>query len=175
MNTKPVWNPDIISGSITLGKNIDVWNKTNGKCCYCGKQTLKLYRNRKENRSNPLRATIEHIKPKSRGGTYALKNLTIACSECNGLRGNKTLKTFRKHFGREFSYVGLVVGKITHCPVCKDVELAMSIQPMKNDKGEIRLRPLKKPFLCCALVACRRIVNTETGDVWNDGKLEIRG
>jgi len=63
---------------------------------------------------------------------------------------------------------------LTKCPSCK-AQLATSIQPLKNDKGEIRLRPLKRPFLCCTQLACRRIVNTVTGDVWHNNKLETKG
>jgi len=104
---KGIWNPDIISGQFSLSKNIKVWNKTDGKCCYCGVQTLKLYLNRKANRNNPQLATIEHVKPRSTGGTNAVENLFIACKPCNVKKGNKRLKIFRKIFGKSFYYKGL--------------------------------------------------------------------
>ena len=31
--------------------------------------------------------TIEHLIPRSRGGTYRMSNLRLACSSCNYLRG----------------------------------------------------------------------------------------
>lgn len=46
-------------------------------CCWCKRFLLH----------NEL--TIEHIIPKSMGGTNALENLRCACSQCNRKRGNK--------------------------------------------------------------------------------------
>ncbi|NMG83710.1 MAG: HNH endonuclease, partial [Methanosarcinales archaeon] len=43
--------------------------KFNRKCAYCGKKDVPL--------------EIEHIIPKSRGGSDRVSNLTIACHECN--------------------------------------------------------------------------------------------
>lgn len=169
------WNPDRITGAFTLTKNRKIWAKTKGRCCYCGIQTLKVSPEKRKYKHIPSLATIEHVIPKHCGGTNAGENLLIACNKCNTRRGHLPLREFKKIIGKDFYYKELLIDKITHCPVCKDVELAMSIQPMKNDKGELRLRPLKKPFLRCALLACRRIINTENGDVWNETKLEIRG
>ncbi len=50
------------------------------KCAYCGKKNVSL--------------EIEHIIPKSRGGTNSVSNLTIACHECNQKKGNKTATEF---------------------------------------------------------------------------------
>lgn len=50
------------------------------KCVYCGKTDIPL--------------EIEHIIPKSRGGTNRIDNLTIACRNCNQEKGNKTATEF---------------------------------------------------------------------------------
>jgi 5-methylcytosine-specific restriction endonuclease McrA len=50
------------------------------KCVYCQKSGLPL--------------EIEHIIPKSRGGSNRVSNLTIACSKCNLKKGNKTATEF---------------------------------------------------------------------------------
>lgn len=50
------------------------------KCAYCGKENVPL--------------EIEHIVPRSRGGSNRVDNLTIACHECNQKKGNKTAKEF---------------------------------------------------------------------------------
>jgi len=50
------------------------------KCAYCGKSNLPLQ--------------VEHIIPKSRGGTNSLTNLTIACEKCNQKKDNKTASEF---------------------------------------------------------------------------------
>jgi len=54
--------------------------KFSRKCVYCGKQNVPL--------------EIEHIIPKSRGGTNRVDNLTISCHECNYKKGNMTAEEF---------------------------------------------------------------------------------
>lgn len=50
------------------------------KCAYCGKADVPLQ--------------IEHIIPKSRGGSNRLGNLTVACQPCNQKKGNQTAAEF---------------------------------------------------------------------------------
>lgn len=57
--------------------------KFNRKCIYCGKEHIPL--------------EIEHIIPKSRGGSNRIDNLGIACYECNQKKGNKTAEEFGYH------------------------------------------------------------------------------
>ena len=54
--------------------------KFNRKCAYCGKKDVPL--------------EIEHIIPKSRGGSDRVSNLTIACHECNQSKGSQTAEEF---------------------------------------------------------------------------------
>ncbi len=54
--------------------------KFNRKCAYCGKKDVPL--------------EIEHIVPKSRGGSNRVSNLTISCHECNQKKGNQTAEEF---------------------------------------------------------------------------------
>lgn len=48
-----------------------------GSCCWWCRQAL-LYE----------QLTIEHLKPRSKGGSNNLENLRLACRLCNQLRGN---------------------------------------------------------------------------------------
>lgn len=48
------------------------------KCCYCERKI-----------EYPLLRTIEHIIPKSKGGSDRPENLDNCCNECNAWRGNK--------------------------------------------------------------------------------------
>lgn len=50
------------------------------KCAYCGKTDIPL--------------EIEHIIPKSKGGSNRVSNLTLACTECNQKKGNQPIKQF---------------------------------------------------------------------------------
>jgi len=56
---------------------LEKWNR---KCAYCGKTGVPL--------------EIEHIVPKSRGGTDRVSNLTLACRRCNHKKGNLTAEEF---------------------------------------------------------------------------------
>jgi hypothetical protein len=56
---------------------LDKWERT---CAYCGKTDVPL--------------EVEHIVPKSRGGTNRVSNLTIACRTCNLKKGDKTAEEF---------------------------------------------------------------------------------
>jgi 5-methylcytosine-specific restriction endonuclease McrA len=52
------------------------------RCTYCGRilQVEEM--------------TLEHIRPKSKGGPTVLSNLTIACGPCNNERGNQPVSTY---------------------------------------------------------------------------------
>ncbi|MGB3559528.1 MAG: RNA-guided endonuclease IscB [Geitlerinemataceae cyanobacterium] len=55
-------------------------NKFSRQCVYCGAKNTAL--------------EIEHIKPRSQGGSNRVSNLTLACRSCNQLKGNQDLKDF---------------------------------------------------------------------------------
>ena len=50
------------------------------RCAYCGAENVPL--------------EIDHIVPKSRGGSDRVSNLTISCRDCNLAKGNKTAAEF---------------------------------------------------------------------------------
>lgn len=56
---------------------LEKWHR---KCAYCGKTGTPL--------------EIEHIVPKSRGGSNRVSNLTIACHTCNQAKGKQTAEEF---------------------------------------------------------------------------------
>lgn len=70
-----------------------VWMRTrlaesqNWRCCWCGRHT-SIFRNRRDS------ATIEHVTPKSEGGTDDWENLAMSCARCNSTRGSQSSETF---------------------------------------------------------------------------------
>ncbi|MEM7556006.1 MAG: RNA-guided endonuclease IscB [Cyanobacteria bacterium P01_A01_bin.84] len=52
------------------------------ECTYCGKKDVPLQ--------------IEHIHPKSKGGSNRVSNLCLACEKCNQKKGNKPVEEFLK-------------------------------------------------------------------------------
>lgn len=61
------------------------YEKQNGKCIYCRKPTWLPEEGRRGKRKKKM-ATVEHIIPRSRGGTYKRENLAMSCSACNNRR-----------------------------------------------------------------------------------------
>ena len=58
---------------------LEKWNKT---CAYCGVKDTRL--------------EIEHINPRSKGGSNRVSNLCLACNPCNQKKGNQDIKDFLK-------------------------------------------------------------------------------
>ncbi|MBD2608508.1 HNH endonuclease [Scytonema hofmannii FACHB-248] len=56
---------------------LEKWGR---KCAYCGVENVPF--------------EVEHIHPKSRGGSDRISNLTIACHACNQVKGNRDVKDF---------------------------------------------------------------------------------
>jgi len=56
---------------------LEKWQR---KCAYCGKTDVPL--------------EIEHLIPRSRGGTDRVSNLALACTKCNQQKGNQTAAEF---------------------------------------------------------------------------------
>jgi len=56
---------------------LEKWHRC---CAYCGKEDVPL--------------EIEHLTPRSRGGSNRVSNLTLACRPCNQKKGNRTAAEF---------------------------------------------------------------------------------
>jgi 5-methylcytosine-specific restriction endonuclease McrA len=54
--------------------------KCGRKCAYCGAENLPM--------------EIDHIHPRSKGGSNRVSNLTLACAPCNQAKGNQDVKQF---------------------------------------------------------------------------------
>ncbi len=56
---------------------LEKWGR---KCAYCGKENVPFQ--------------IDHIEPKSKGGSNRISNLTLACAKCNQMKGNRPVTEF---------------------------------------------------------------------------------
>lgn len=87
-DTQLMENPDISNLEYQRGELFGfeiqeyLREKTGFKCAYCKKSGTEE------------KLEIEHIIPKSRGGSNRISNLTLACHKCNQRKGNKTAKEF---------------------------------------------------------------------------------
>lgn len=89
---------------------LEKWGR---KCVYCGKSNIPL--------------EIEHIIPKSRGGSGRVSNLTLSCHKCNQKKGDKTAEEFgypkiqknAKESLKATAFMNLVRWKIVEFLNCK--------------------------------------------------------
>ena len=56
---------------------LEKWGRT---CAYCGAENVPL--------------EVEHIHPRSKGGSDRVSNLTLACTKCNQKKGNRPVEEF---------------------------------------------------------------------------------
>ena len=59
----------------------------NWKCCFCGCYMTEIH-------SKKNSVTVEHVIPKSMGGTDDVENLAASCYRCNNNRGTKDANEF---------------------------------------------------------------------------------
>ena len=59
---------------------LEKWHRT---CAYCDATNIPLQ--------------IEHIQPKSKGGSNRISNLTLACADCNQKKNNQSIEQFLKN------------------------------------------------------------------------------
>lgn len=69
-----------------LRKRFLVFSRDNFKCVYCGRNP----------RDHDTTLEIEHVHPKSKGGTDSLENLVTSCRECNAGKGDYILNKRNK-------------------------------------------------------------------------------
>ncbi len=72
-----------------------VWQKTGGKCWYCGKDLVHV--NRETTQSVPVEYwfTIDHATPVNCGGNHKIENLLPCCRSCNSAKSEMTVEEFR--------------------------------------------------------------------------------
>jgi ssDNA-binding Zn-finger/Zn-ribbon topoisomerase 1 len=71
------------------GKLEKVWNKTGGRCWYCG------------NFPDISDICIDHQQPKSMDGSDAVENLVVSCRACNSAKGSLNVEEFKRKISRE--------------------------------------------------------------------------
>lgn len=64
-----------------------VWNKSNGRCWYCGIQTIR----KPPVTHSSVECCLDHLVPWFEGGTNQVSNLVPACRSCNA--GKRQLNT----------------------------------------------------------------------------------
>lgn len=68
---------------IRKDKRLAIYLRDGMACCYCGSVL-----------EDGITLTLEHIQPRSEGGTNHESNLVTACRKCNSSRGNRDQAAF---------------------------------------------------------------------------------
>ncbi|NEO85513.1 MAG: HNH endonuclease [Spirulina sp. SIO3F2] len=85
-DTQAIQNPEITGVEYQQGELVGyevreyLLEKWGRKCAYCGAKDTPL--------------EVEHIQPKSKGGSNRVSNLTLACHACNQAKGNQEVTEF---------------------------------------------------------------------------------
>lgn len=69
-----------------------LYNQQNGNCYYCGVGFYGFSGMHSDGRTKAngyAKATIDHVKPRSKGGESRLDNYVLACVQCNSTKGDK--------------------------------------------------------------------------------------
>lgn len=75
--------PAVVKATAGLtATHVTVWDRCGGRCHYCGVQMVR--------RGGRNMFTLDHVIPRSRGGSNALSNLVGCCTECNNDKGSLT-------------------------------------------------------------------------------------
>lgn len=62
---------------------LNMWRRDNFTCVYCNSKA-----------SHSVELTLDHVIPKSKGGTNNQDNLVTSCRSCNQLKGSRSLLEF---------------------------------------------------------------------------------
>lgn len=88
-NTK-LWGNNYQQGNLYQNKlRSFIFNRSNGKCVYCGAKATE----------------IDHIVPRSSGGSNSTYNLVASCRACNQMKSNLSLKEFGKRMNKNYSHL----------------------------------------------------------------------
>lgn len=80
--------PDALKAGLLSHKTVALIH-CGGLCCYCNRKLFLTHGRRGDS------FTVEHIDPRSNGGSNKPDNLTGACRRCNELRGCLPVPFFR--------------------------------------------------------------------------------
>jgi hypothetical protein len=100
------------------------WRVQQGECCICQREMLPYHR---DHTTNPMRASIEHLKPRREGGANTVGNVRLAHAHCNNaLGGLWSINQVRKNSGLE--------------PLSKEWALATGARKPPNTRDRRRAR-----------------------------------
>lgn len=84
------------NGKLTENDLIIIFNKSNGRCSYCGKKLILEERKLWNKKANGYWET-DHVVPKIQGGNGKINNLIPSCLWCNQKKKGRTPEEYRNY------------------------------------------------------------------------------
>lgn len=82
----------------------NIYKRDNYECVYCGEDNKKLL-------------TLDHVIPRSKGGSNSWENLVTACKKCNGEKSDLTLEEYGKPIPKpQRPHYLMLLKKVHHIP-----------------------------------------------------------
>lgn len=81
-----------------------IYERDNKICAYCGIECSA-----DENANHGI--SLDHIKPRSKGGTNSPKNLVVSCRGCNSTRQDTPIEKWLKQVNRDMLIIELRISK----------------------------------------------------------------
>jgi hypothetical protein len=83
-----------------------VYRKHKYICTSCG---VKCIHPNKDNYNQSNAATLDHIIPKSKGGSHTYDNVTLLCRSCNTMKSDKILTNYKRNISQmEIEFTGYI-------------------------------------------------------------------
>lgn len=89
MRGKNAGNRNQGSNWIWRGRRMKIYERDKWRCVWCRRSVVATV---PISIAGDRLATLDHLKPRSRGGSNDTRNLVTACRKCNELRGDKPVK-----------------------------------------------------------------------------------
>jgi len=77
---------------IPLEYKVAIWDKTKGRCWYCGEKVEIIPKDKKNQKR---RYVTDHIIPRKKGGPDSLNNIVPSCASCNNTKNNHNVEYLR--------------------------------------------------------------------------------
>lgn len=87
---------------IRTEKRARIVRRDGGRCVWCGGV---VYKHDGKGPTPPYAATLDHVVPRSQGGTNHHSNLVTCCHRCNSLRGDRDAEAFALRVARAITSV----------------------------------------------------------------------
>jgi hypothetical protein len=90
---------EVAKMKISMTKGMIAAAATGGRCWYCGIE-LELITDYAQGNRQSNWFVLDHVIPRSLGGTNDQGNLVASCWRCNNVKNNKTLEQYRAYLVR---------------------------------------------------------------------------